>query len=133
MTFKSRQHWHNHSPFPGATSWFAPCPSVPCPSSYNPPKARPALTKLHLCPRVDDPEDIIRGFIIFLVGCRLRGALGASFPQFGEHLPLGEQNLPFMSHPRPQHSLPELLPPLLGRVCTFPGLEQPLDHGSSGR
>lgn len=46
------------------------------------------LTELRLCPRVDYPENIICGFVIFLVRRRLGGALGTSLPQPGKHLPL---------------------------------------------
>lgn len=46
------------------------------------------LTEFRLRPWVDYSENIICGFVIFLVGCRLGGALGTSLPQLGKHLPL---------------------------------------------
>lgn len=72
----------------------------------NPPRtlSATALTKFRLCPWVDYSENVICGFVIFLVGRRLGGALGTSLPQLGKHLPLHEQNLPFTSRPAPDHA-----------------------------
>lgn len=49
------------------------------------------LTELRLRARVYDPEDIVCGFVIFLVRGRLRRALGTSLPQLGKYFPLNRE------------------------------------------